>query len=101
MKACNLCKREVKGNLHAEKIITCGRCVQILLTATQEAKIAFRDRLLEKGLEDEARCVESFIIPGNGKIATPKKMRHLTPSKCILRGVKPHSSYVFKNVSGG
>ena len=78
MAECILCHREVKDNVNPEKIITCGRCVQILLAATRESKIAFRDKLLAQGKKEEARSVEAFIVPeANGKIATFKRtLRH-------------------------
>ena len=57
---CFLCHREIEGNVHSEKV-TCGRCVQILLTASQENKIAFRDKLLAAGRLEESKCVQSFI----------------------------------------
>jgi len=58
---CALCFREIKGNVNVEKVKTCGNCVQVLLTATQENKIAFRDKLLAADRLEEARCVQSFI----------------------------------------
>lgn len=59
---CCLCHREIEGNVHSEKV-TCGRCVQILLTASQENKIAFRDKLQAAGRLEESKCVQSFIEP--------------------------------------
>ena len=78
MANCILCHKEVRDNIDPQKIITCGLCVQILLTATKESKIAFRDKLLAQGKKEEARSVEAFIVPeANGKIATFKRtLRH-------------------------
>ncbi len=60
---CNLCSHEVFDSINPEKIITCARCVQILLMASQQNKVEFRNLLLSKGLLEAARSVESFIVP--------------------------------------
>ena len=59
---CCLCHRGIEENVHSEKV-TCGRCVQGLLTASQENKIAFREKSLAAGRLEEARCIQSFIEP--------------------------------------
>ena len=64
MKTCSVCHLEIiKDNVNPEKILTCARCVQMLLTATQENKISFRDSLLARGDAEGARSIESFIVP--------------------------------------
>ena len=63
MADCILCRREVIDNIDPQKIITCARCVQGLLSATRENKITYRDRLISEGKLEEARSVESFIAP--------------------------------------
>jgi len=85
--SCSVCHRPVRGNLNGEKIVTCGRCVQLLLTASQKNKIQYRDKLKEFGDLEGARSIESFIIEEdvNGKITTPS--RHL-PSKCLKSNFK-------------
>ena len=60
---CSLCHREIKGNVNVQKLNTCGHCVQILLTASREDKIAFREKLLAAGRLEEARAIQSFIEP--------------------------------------
>ena len=74
--SCSVCHRPVKGNLNGEKIITCGRCVQLLLTASPEDKVRYRDKLKDLGDLEGAMSIESFIIEedGSGKIATPKEL---------------------------
>lgn len=78
MMNCVLCHREVRDSVDPQKIITCAQCVQILLAATREDKIAFRDKLLAQGKKEEARSVEAFIVPDvNGEVATFKRtLRH-------------------------
>lgn len=73
--SCSVCHRPVEGNLDEEKIITCGRCVQVLLTASEKNKIQYRDKLKERGDLEGAKSIESFIIEedGNGMIATPSQ----------------------------
>jgi hypothetical protein len=79
--SCSVCHRPVKGNVNGEKVVTCGRCVQLLLTASHENKIRYRDKLKELGDLEGARSIESFIVEqeGNGMVATPSKY---LPSKC-------------------
>lgn len=102
MTDCVLCHREIKGNVNPQKIITCGRCVQILLTTTRENKITYREKLASEGKMEEAMAVQSFIIPEvNGHIATPKMIAHFRHSKGVQRGVKAHSRYVSDTISGG
>ena len=85
--SCSVCHRPVKGNVNGEKIVTCGRCVQVLLTASQKDKIQYRDKLKEFGDLEGARSIESFIIDedGSGKIATPSQD---LPSKCLRNTFK-------------
>jgi len=73
------------------RIITCGRCVQILLSATKENKIAFRDSLLEKGDTEGARSIESFITPEEEIIDEPTrkfKPRAIMERKRLMRKVR-------------
>ena len=74
--SCSVCRRPVNGNLNGEKIIICGRCVQLLLTVSRKNKIQYRDKLKEVGDLEGARSIESFIIEedGSGKIATQKEL---------------------------
>lgn len=60
---CSLCHREIKGNVNVQKLNTCGHCVQILLTASREDKIGFREKLLAAGRLQESKCVKCFILP--------------------------------------
>lgn len=60
---CSVCSRPIFDSVNPEKIITCVRCVQSLLMATQENKISYRNQLLEKEDTEGARSVESFIVP--------------------------------------
>ncbi len=86
---CNLCHQEILDSVDPEKIITCARCVQILLMASPQNKIEYRNFLLSKGLEEQARSVESFIIPEDRAIdATFERTLVLRRSKHTLRGSK-------------
>ena len=58
---CSICKSPVYDNVDPEKVITCGSCVQRLLTASGESKIGLRNSFLERGDKEGARSVESFI----------------------------------------
>ncbi len=92
---CSLCSREIFDSINPEKIITCARCVQILLMASQQNKIEFRNSLLSKGLLEAARSIESFIIPEDkANDATFERTLVLRRSKYTLRGSKrlPHMS---------
>jgi len=88
MASCILCHTEVKGNANPEKIITCGRCVQVLLTATRENKIAYREKLISEGKMEEARAIESFITPEEEVSDEPtKKFRRTLVRKRPLRKI--------------
>lgn len=77
---CSICKQPVFDSVNPEKIITCARCVQILLSATQENKISFKDGLFAKGDAEGVRSVEAFIIEeGDTDIATFE-------TSCLKRG---------------
>ena len=52
---CSVCHRPLKGNANGGKIITCGLCVQVLLIASREEKIRYRDKLKDRG---DLRCKE-------------------------------------------
>jgi hypothetical protein len=90
---CVLCHREVEGNVDPQKIITCPRCVQILLMKDsripkyREEKIAFRDALIEKGDLEAARSVESFISPEEVAYEPTRKFRPTLVRKRPLRKV--------------
>lgn len=93
MAQCSICHREVKGNVDSTRIITCGRCVQILLMKDsripkyREEKIAFLDGLIEKGDLEAARSVESFISPEEVGYEPTKKFRRVVARKRPLRKV--------------
>ena len=70
---CSLCHPEVKANANPERILTCGRCTQILLAASRENKNAFREMLIAKGDLEAARSVESFISPEQEVINEPSR----------------------------
>ena len=87
--SCSICHKEVTDNVNPEKVITCARCVQSLLMATQENKIAFRNSLLAKEDTEGARSVEAFIVPEEDTdIATFKKSINLRQSKGAFRSSK-------------
>ena len=66
---CSICQEAVLGNVNPERVLTCGKCVQTLLTTSREDKIALIDKLLQCGNTEGARSVESFIAErGNGNI---------------------------------
>ena len=90
MAQCSICHREVNGNVDPTRIITCGRCVQILLTATKENKIAYREKLIAEGKLEEARGIESFIPPDKEAINEPtKKFRRALVRKRPMREIRP------------
>lgn len=87
---CVLCHREVRDNIDPKKVITCARCVQILLTATKENKIAYRERLISAGNLEEARAVESFISPEEEVLNEPtRKSRPTLVRKRFVREIRP------------
>ena len=98
MAQCCICHREVNGNIDPTRIITCGRCVQILLTATKENKIAYREKLISEGKLEEARASESFIPPDKEAINEPsKKFRRALVRKRPVRKVWPsHGKRAFR-----
>jgi len=59
---CSICNQEIFDNINTEKILTCGRCVITLMSVSKEKKIERRKHLLSKGLTEQARSVESFIV---------------------------------------
>jgi hypothetical protein len=70
---CSICSQEIFDSVNPEKIITCARCVQILLSATQENKISFKNSLLAKEDIEGARSIVAFIVEeGDTDIATFK-----------------------------
>ena len=99
MAQCCICHREVNGNVDPVRIITCGRCVQILLTATKENKIAYREKLISEGKLEEARAIESFIPPDKEAINEPtKKFRRALVRKRPMRKARPsHGKRPFRS----
>lgn len=98
---CVICHRVIKGNIHPGKIVTCGRCVQIFLTASRERKNEFIKKLKAEGRHEEAKAVQDFISPeGDSVIATFEKTVNLRRSKAVRRCLKPHSSYLFRKIRG-
>jgi len=84
---CSICKNPVYDSVDTEKVITCARCVQILLLATQENKISFRDSLLARGDVEGARSVESFLLPEvDTTIATFETSIRLRGANRLVRG---------------
>jgi len=92
MITCSICSKPVLDNAHRERIITCAKCVQLLLLASQESKIAFKNKMLEQGREEMSRSIESFILPEDfdSSMVEPrlKRIRHLMRSKHHLRTFK-------------
>jgi hypothetical protein len=88
---CSVCKRPVFDNVNAERIITCARCVQPLLTTSQEKKVRLRDKLNELGDMEAARSIEAFISEeeGCGDIATSKIPLLQAHSKAVLSTFRP------------
>lgn len=73
MTHCVLCHREVMDNIDPQKAITCVRCVQGLLTAARQNKMVYREKLISDGKLEEARAIESFIIPEENITDEPTK----------------------------
>jgi hypothetical protein len=90
---CNLCGREIFDNVNPEKIITCARCVIVLHEKAQsnpQELIEYRNSLEQKGLLEQARSVEAFIIPGDrDDIATFKRTLVLRQPSHGLGAGKP------------
>ena len=99
MTNCALCHREVEENVDSQKAITCGRCVQILLTVSRDNKIAYREKLISEGKLEEARAVESFTAPEEKTDEEPtKKFRRTVVRKRPLRKVRPsHGKRPFRH----
>lgn len=98
MKTCSICHLEIiKDNVNPEKILTCAKCVQILLIATQENKISYKNHLLEIGDTESARSIESFITPEEDTtIATFETSYRKHSPKLLLhrsKGVINRSNY--------
>jgi len=93
MAHCNLCGCQIFGNVNPEKIITCGRCVIVLhekAQTKQQELTEYRKSLEEKGLLEQARSVEAFIVPeDSADMATFKRTLVLRRSKHGFRGSKP------------
>jgi len=86
---CSICHRVITDNVNPGKVITCARCVQSLLMATQENKIAFRNGLLAKGDTEGARSIESFIVPEEDRdVATFKTPCLLKQSNRLVHRIK-------------
>jgi len=89
---CNLCGCEIFGNVNPEKIITCGRCVIVLhekAQTKQQELTEYRKSLEEKGLAEQARSVEAFIVPeDDADIAIFKQTVNLRHSNYRLHRVK-------------
>ncbi len=90
---CSVCKKEFRGNVNPERILTCPICVQKLLSALKESKIAIRDRFIGLGDTEANRSVESFILEdenediatfAHGQVATRKKTMRFRHSKYTL-----------------
>lgn len=90
---CNLCGREIFDNVNPDRIITCGRCVILFHEKAKfnpQELIEYRNLLKEKGLLEQARSVEAFIIlEDSADIATFKRTLVLRGSRHTLRGTKP------------
>lgn len=86
---CCLCHREIKGNGDFQKkIITCSRCVQILLNSSREDKVVYREKLILQGHLEEARCVESFISEEEVINEASRKFRRTVERKRAVRAIR-------------
>jgi hypothetical protein len=85
---CSVCKDSVYDNVDPKKIITCGRCVQKLLSLSRESKIALRERSLAEGDREAARSIESFIIPEEDNNEPTQKLRRTVERKRPLREIR-------------
>ena len=56
------CLGDIYGNADPTKIITCGNCVQFLLSIPREEKIKIRDLFISRDLTEQARSIQSFIV---------------------------------------
>lgn len=83
------CPGDIYGNVDPTKIITCGNCVQLLLSISREEKIKLKNLFILRDLTEQARSVEAFIIPEDRVIdATFERTIVLRRSKHTLRGGK-------------
>jgi hypothetical protein len=84
-----LCRREIEGNVNTQKIITCGWCIQILLTASKENKAVYRDKLILEGNIEKARAIESFIPPEGEVIhEASRTFRRVVVRKRPMRAIR-------------
>lgn len=58
---CSLCGQESTGNIDTTCQITCWRCVNFFLAASQEKIKALHKRLLEQGATEKAKLVHKWI----------------------------------------
>ncbi len=88
----NPCPGDVYGNVDPTKIITCGNCVQLLLSIPKEEKMKLRDVFILRDLTEQARSIESFIIPEEEIVDEPtRKFRPTLERKRPLRKIwHPH-----------
>jgi len=91
-KQCSLCHRELGGNVNPQKILVCGRCTQILLVASRENKVAYRDKLISEGHPEKAETVECFISPEKEFTNEPsRKFRPVVVRKRFSRKIRPEN----------
>lgn len=86
------CLGDIYGNVDPTKIITCGNCVQFLLSIPKEEKIKLRDLFISRDLTEQARSIESFITPEEEIVDEPtRKFRPTLERKRPLRKIRhPH-----------
>lgn len=58
---CSVCKEPIFDNVDPKKIITCGTCVQRLLTLPEQDKMVLRNELQAMGDKEAVRSIESFL----------------------------------------
>ena len=86
---CSVCGMEILDNIDQGKIITCARCIQALLTATGESRVAYRDRFILEGRLEAARSIESFVTPEEVTNEPSRKFRSSVVRERPVREVRP------------
>lgn len=59
---CSLCGQESYGNIDTTCQITCWRCVNYFLAASQERIKALHQRLVNQGSNEKAKLVHKWIL---------------------------------------
>ena len=90
---CLFCNR-LEKNCKPEngKYLICSQCVQLMLSTDQAELMRAYNKATEKGYQDKARAIESFLIPEDTNARETKKPKRGTIRKKPMRVVGPSSN---------